>query len=99
MFVTDKYLFLRGQKKVKKMENEKDKKRKMRSDTGGSHRAYTYGGKGVEMLNFVGDVEDEFRSLRDAVDRNDVGASYQGILACCNGRTRKHCGKVWRWKV
>lgn len=81
------------------IEQVESRSRKRRSDIGGNHRAYTYDGKGVEMLNFSGVVEAKFESLRSAVKDNGIGASYQGILACCNGRTRKHCGKVWRWVV
>lgn len=77
---------------------DKEKSRKRRSDVGGAHKAYVYDGKGIEMLNFAGVVEAEYESLRDAVVGNEIGASYQGILACCNGKTRKHRGKVWRWK-
>ena len=79
-------------------ERTEKKERKKRSDAGGRHRAYTYDGRGVDMLNFAGEIEAEFGSLRQAAIENGIGASYQGILACCNGKTRKHCGKVWRWK-
>lgn len=72
--------------------------RKQRNDKGKRHTASTHGGKVVQQCNLAGVIEREYDSLMDAVDYNDVNATYQGILYCCEGNIRKHRGKVWRWK-
>lgn len=71
--------------------------RKERCDKGGSHERPTHGGKRVEQYDLAGGFECEYASLQDAVARNKVNATYQGILACCERRIRKHHGKVFRW--
>lgn len=71
--------------------------RKERCDKGRAHARPTHGGKGVEQYNLAGLLECAYDSLQDAVRRNKVGATYQGILACCEKRIRKHHGKVFRW--
>lgn len=72
--------------------------RKQRNDKGKRHAASTHGGKRVLQCNMRGVVEKEYDCLMDAVDYNGIGATYQGILYCCEGNIRKHRGKVWRWK-
>lgn len=72
--------------------------RKQRNDKGKRHTASTHGEKPVQQCNLAGHVEHEYDCLMDAVDYNDVNATYQGILYCCEGKIRKHKGKVWRWK-
>lgn len=72
--------------------------RKERSDKGKRHSASTHGGKPVIQCNLAGMQEREYDCLMDAVDYNEVGATYQGILYCCEGSIRKHKGKVWKWK-
>lgn len=72
--------------------------RKQRNDKGKRHAASTHGGKRVLQCNMCGVVEKEYDCLMDAVDYNGIGATYQGILYCCEGNIRKHRGKVWRWK-
>ena len=72
--------------------------RKERKDKGQRHNAYTHGGKKIGQYNLAGVLECEYDSLQDAVDNNEVGAIYQGILYCCQGKIRKHCNKVWKWK-
>lgn len=71
--------------------------RKERSDKGGVHGRPRHGGKCVEQYNLAGVFECVYDDLQDAVKRNKVGATYQGILACCEKRIRKHHGKVFRW--
>lgn len=71
--------------------------RKERKDKGKRHRASTHGGKKILRYNLAGKLEQEYESLADAVDNNEIGATYQGILFCCQGRIRKHCGKIWRF--
>lgn len=72
--------------------------RKQRNDKGKRHTASTHGGKRVQQCNLAGIIEREYESLMDAVDYNDVNATYQGILYCCEGSIHKHRGKIWRWK-
>lgn len=71
--------------------------RKQRNDKGKRHAASTHGGKRVMQCNLAGTVEREYECLMDAVDYNGIGATYQGILYCCEGAIRKHKGKIWRW--
>lgn len=71
---------------------------KTRKDKGQSHDRWEHGGKHVLMYNLAGTFEEEFDDLQDAVARNNVGATYQGILACCQKTIRKHKKKIWRWK-
>ena len=71
--------------------------RKKRSDIGGSHRQYRHEGVRVGQYDLQGRLEREYESLVDAAGRNNVGATYQGIYACCKGAIRKHANKVWRW--
>ena len=71
--------------------------RKRRSDAGGNHRQYKHEGVRVGQYDLAGRLEREYESLVDAAERNTVGATYQGIYACCNGLIRKHANKVWRW--
>lgn len=70
--------------------------RKERSDKGGRHRASRHGGFRVGQYNLAGKLEAEFDSLIDAVEKNTVGATYYGILACCMGQNHKHRNKFWR---
>lgn len=70
--------------------------RKEREDKGRRHKASKHGGFAVGQYDLAGRLEVEYESLVDAVDRNEVGATYQGILSCIQGRIRKHCGKIWR---
>ena len=72
--------------------------RKERKDKGKRHKASTHGGKRILQYNLAGKFEKEYGSLADAVDENGIGATYQGILFCCQGRIRKHCGKIWRFE-
>lgn len=72
--------------------------RKQRNDKGKRHASSTHGGKRVVQCDLAGRSEREYDCLMDAVDYNDVNATYQGILYCCEGNIRKHRGKVWRWK-
>ena len=67
-----------------------------RSDRGGSHRKYRHGGVRIGMYNFNGELEAEFEDLDAAVRGNTVGATYNGIVACLTGKTKKHAGKIWR---
>lgn len=71
--------------------------RKVRSDVGSAHYRPKYGGMGVRQYDLAGNYECEYGDLQDAVERNGVRGTYQGILACCEGRIRKHHGKVFRW--
>lgn len=71
--------------------------RKRRSDAGGNHRQYKHEGVHVGQYDLQGRLEREFDSLVDAAENNKVGATYQGIYACCKGAIRKHANKVWRW--
>lgn len=71
--------------------------RKKRSDTGGNHRQYKHEGVRVGQYDLAGRLEREYESLVDAAERNTVGATYQGIYACCKKAIRKHANKVWRW--
>ena len=72
--------------------------RKQRNDIGKHHKAHKHGGKKVGQYNFAGELEREFDSLADAAEDNDIGATYQGILFCCQGKIRKHCNKIWRFE-
>lgn len=71
--------------------------RKKRSDIGGNHRQYRHEGVRVGQYDLAGRLEHEFESLVDAAESNTVGATYQGIYACCKKAIRKHANKVWRW--
>ena len=71
--------------------------RKRRSDAGGNHRQYKHDGVKVGQYDLQGRLEREYESLVDAAERNTVGATYQGIYACCKNAIRKHANKVWRW--
>ena len=71
--------------------------RKRRSDAGGNHRQYKHDGVRVGQYDLQGRLEREYESLVDASESNKVGATYQGIYACCKGAIRKHANKVWRW--
>lgn len=71
--------------------------RKKRSDIGGNHRQYRHDGVRVGQYDLQGRLEKEYDSLVDAAGSNKVGATYQGIYACCKGTIRKHANKVWRW--
>lgn len=71
--------------------------RKRRSDAGGNHRQYKHEGVRVGQYDLAGRLERVFDSLVDAAERNTVGATYQGIYACCKKAIRKHANKVWRW--
>lgn len=71
--------------------------RKKRSDTGGNHRQYKHEGVKVGQYDLQGRLEREYESLVDAAEHNKVGATYQGIYACCKKAIRKHANKVWRW--
>lgn len=71
--------------------------RKRRSDAGGNHRQYRHDGVRVGQYDLAGRLEMVFDSLVDASERNTVGATYQGIYACCKKAIRKHANKVWRW--
>ena len=73
------------------------KSRKRRSDAGGNHRQYKHEGVRVGQYDLAGRLEREYESLVDAAESNKVGATYQGIYACCKGSIRKHANKVWRW--
>ena len=70
--------------------------RKVRKDLGCRHKASKHGDYRVGQYSMSGELEAEYGSLAEAVDNNDVGATYQGILACCEGRSRKHCNRFWR---
>lgn len=70
--------------------------RKERDDKGKRHRASSHGGFRVGQYNLAGRLERVFNSLMDAVDNNDVGATYQGILYCIQGKIRKHSNKIWK---
>lgn len=71
--------------------------RKRRSDAGGNHKQYKHEGVKVGQYDLAGRLEREYESLVEASERNTVGATYQGIYACCRGAIRKHANKVWRW--
>ena len=71
--------------------------RKKRSDIGGNHKQYKHEGVHVGQYDLAGRLEREYESLVDAAESNDVGATYQGIYACCKKAIRKHANKVWRW--
>lgn len=71
--------------------------RKRRSDVGGNHKQYKHEGVRVGQYDLAGRLEREYESLVDAAERNTVGATYQGIYACCKKAIRKHANKVWRW--
>ena len=71
--------------------------RKRRSDAGGNHKQYKHEGVHVGQYDLAGRLEREYESLVDAAERNTVGATYQGIYACCKNAIRKHANKVWRW--
>ena len=71
--------------------------RKRRSDVGGNHKQYKHEGVRVGQYDLQGRLEREYESLVDAAERNTVGATYQGIYACCKNAIRKHANKVWRW--
>lgn len=73
--------------------------RKQRTDKGERHRASKHGGFRVGQYDLAGRLEVEFSSLIDAVENNKVGATYNGILACCMGRSHKHRNKFWRKEV
>ena len=72
-------------------------KRKQRSDTGGRHKAPKHGDTKIMMYDLKMRLEQVFDSLVDAAENNKVGATYQGIYACCKKAIRKHANKVWRW--
>ena len=69
--------------------------RKERNDKGKAHKASKHGDFRVGQYNLAGKLEREFDSLAEAVEKNDVGATYQGILYCIQGKIRKHCNKLW----
>lgn len=71
--------------------------RKKRSDIGGNHKQYKHEGVRVGQYDLQGRLEREYESLVDAAENNKVGATYQGIYACCKNAIRKHANKVWRW--
>lgn len=71
--------------------------RKRRSDVGGNHRQYKHEGVKVGQYDLQGRLEKVFDSIVDAAESNKVGATYQGIYACCKKAIRKHANKVWRW--
>ena len=71
--------------------------RKRRSDAGGNHKQYRHDGVRVGQYDLAGRLEMVYDSLVDAAENNKVGATYQGIYACCKGSIRKHANKVWRW--
>ena len=71
--------------------------RKRRSDAGGNHKQYKHEGVRVGQYDLAGRLERVYDSLVDAAESNKVGATYQGIYACCKGAIRKHANKVWRW--
>jgi len=71
--------------------------RKRRSDAGGNHKQYRHDGVRVGQYDLAGRLERVYDSLVDAAENNKVGATYQGIYACCKGSIRKHANKVWRW--
>lgn len=71
--------------------------RKRRSDAGGNHKQYKHDGVKVGQYDLQGRLEREYESLVDAAENNKVGATYQGIYACCKKAIRKHANKVWRW--
>ena len=71
--------------------------RKRRSDAGGNHRQYRHDGVKVGQYDLAGRLEREYESLVAAAENNKVGATYQGIYACCKGAIRKHANKLWRW--
>lgn len=71
--------------------------RKKRSDIGGNHKQYKHEGVKVGQYDLAGRLEREYDSLVDAAENNKVGATYQGIYACCKKAIRKHANKVWRW--
>lgn len=71
--------------------------RKKRSDIGGNHKQYRHDGVKVGQYDLAGRLEREYEGLVDAAERNTVGATYQGIYACCKKAIRKHANKVWRW--
>lgn len=71
--------------------------RKKRSDIGGNHKQYKHDGVKVGQYDLQGRLEREYESLVDAAESNNVGATYQGIYACCKKAIRKHANKVWRW--
>lgn len=72
--------------------------RRERKDKGRRHRASTHGGKRVLQYNLAGQFECEYDSLADAVEKNGVGATYQGILFCCQKKIRKHRNRIWRFE-
>lgn len=72
-------------------------RRKQRKDKGGTHRPPIHGDKRVGRYNLAGQLECEYSSLKEAVETNGIGATYQGILFCCQGKIRKHCNKIWRF--
>lgn len=72
--------------------------RKERKDKGQRHKAYSHSGKKIGQYDLAGTLECKYESLQDAVENNDVGAIYQGILYCCQGKIRKHCNRIWRFE-
>lgn len=101
LYFVEKVLFLRRRKKtdmdrqLSKEDVDASMARKKRSDVGKSHRTRVHTFR-VGQYDFAGHLEAEYESLRDAAERNDVGGTYQGILACCERRIKKHAGRIWR---
>lgn len=68
-----------------------------RSDKGGTHGRWAWGGIPIGMYNYAGTLEREFEDIYDAMENSGVkGVTYKGIVACCEGKIRTHAGKIWR---
>ena len=68
-----------------------------RSDAGKSHSRWKHGGVKIGMYNYAGELEREFADVYDAVENCGIdGVRYQGIVSCCEGRIRRHAGKIWK---
>jgi len=67
-----------------------------KKDKGKSHHKWVHGNYKVEMYNLAGKLERVFEDMTDAVENNDVGATYNGILHCIKGNVKQYRNKIWR---
>lgn len=67
-----------------------------RRDKGMVRKKYKHDNFRIGMYNYAGQLERVFENLTDAVENNEVGATYKGILACVKHEIKKHAGKIWR---
>lgn len=94
----NKYFFVFLCKEIldKAMDRTVDISNLRRSDVGKRHKKSKYGGMRIGMYGLNGVLEREFSGIDDAVEHNDVGATYVGIVNCVGGRMKTHCRKIWR---